>query len=386
MPQYSYEGFNVEGLVKGQLTARSKAAALEELHRQGVNEPKISKFRPFSSGDFWRFFDLLRVLLLQNIRLTEAIEIISKQKDRKQRDIARSLMIKLGEGQVFNKIIEQLFRGIDQKTLTLLEIGTLNAGLKHAIGLIQEEREFKRINNRELIKALSYPTFVLFFSLIALIVIFDKVLPEFKQLLNTADLTQLQKVIFWASGRGYDGFLYFFWFIIFSLVIVVFVASRKALLLRIAEFSNVLPGLSRLLNAVSQRQYLHALSLTLQLKMDISEGSQLASSYVSNPSHRDRLNKAYETLLEGKNFTYALSETKIFNEVQLAQIEIAERSNRLTEVIFELDRAMIEDKIHRMNLISQIVGPLAILILGVIIFLVAFVVISPIMLLQNSIG
>ena len=47
---------------------------------------------------------------------------------------------------------------------------------------------------------------------------------------------------------------------------------------------------------------------------------------------------------------------------------------------------LIEKRRQRFALFSQLVGPFAIILLGIIIFLVAYVVVTPMMALQNTIG
>ena len=112
----------------------------------------------------------------------------------------------------------------------------------------------------------------------------------------------------------------------------------------------------------------------------------MAGKYVTNPHHKTILTHIKSALLEGQTFRTALSQSGLFDDMQLAQIEIAERSNRLPQVVMDLDRSLVAERAHRMSLVSQVIGPISIIVLGIIIFLVAFVVVTPMMSLQNSIG
>ena len=93
-----------------------------------------------------------------------------------------------------------------------------------------------------------------------------------------------------------------------------------------------------------------------------------------------------ERLQQGVTFSTSLRETDIFADMDLATIEIAERSQGLEITMRILADESSKKKLQRVALITQIISPLAILLLGVIIFLVAFVIITPMMSLQNSIG
>ena len=71
--------------------------------------------------------------------------------------------------------------------------------------------------------------------------------------------------------------------------------------------------------------------------------------------------------------------------MDLATIKLAEQSNSLAETTSTLSAQLQRDRLTRISLVSQFVGPLAILVLGLVIFLVAYVIITPIISLQEAI-
>jgi len=386
MPDFAYKGHSIQGPVQGMITASTKAGAQKQLRAQGISPKSMTRTQRHTDAVFWIFIDTLCILLQQNIKLSEALEIMQSQQSPKVRDAAVRLLAKLGDGIPFPAALPQVFRSIPAQTLQLIDIGNRSAGLTQAVTLIKEERDTARKQKQDLTKAISYPAFVLLFSVIALIVIFDTVLPEFKQLLQGAELTPLQQVIMQGAGRGYSGFLAVFWSLIGVVGVGYALGLHGATQRRLAQLADVVPVLSAVLRGRSRGQFLHALALALQLKSDVSEACVMAAKYVTNPHHKTILSRIKSALLEGQTFRTALSHSGLFDDMQLAQIEIAERSNRLSQVVMDLDRTLMAERAHRISLVSQVIGPLAIIVLGIIIFLVAFVVVTPMMSLQNSIG
>ena len=92
-----------------------------------------------------------------------------------------------------------------------------------------------------------------------------------------------------------------------------------------------------------------------------------------------------DKLSEGVLFSDALYEAGLFSGMDLATIKLAEQSNSLAETTSTLSAQLQRDRLTRISLVSQFVGPLAILVLGLVIFLVAYVIITPIISLQEAI-
>ena len=107
---------------------------------------------------------------------------------------------------------------------------------------------------------------------------------------------------------------------------------------------------------------------------------------VSNLIHRSKIENIKTLLLNGVTFSTAIRETQLFEPMQIAKIEVGEKSKTLPEILNSIVVDLIEKRRQRFALFSQLVGPFAIILLGIIIFLVAYVGVTPMMALQNTIG
>ena len=135
----------------------------------------------------------------------------------------------------------------------------------------------------------------------------------------------------------------------------------------------------------TKRNFSEALALALGLKCSLSDGVKLASFSIKNPLHRDSVQRIPDKLSEGVLFSDALYEAGLFSGMDLATIKLAEQSNSLAETTSTLSAQLQRDRLTRISLVSQFAGPLAILVLGLVIFLVAYVIITPIISLQEAI-
>ena len=386
MKTFRYTGENLSGVVGGSITAPSQKQAKAELRKNGVKPTRISRETTSSPKAFWALLSLLKVLLEQKISLSDALVISSQQSNKHLAGLSNNILVHLNEGADLHSILKAKFPDIDSTTLNLLQIGASTAGLGIAIDILLKERSLKKKLEQDIIKAVAYPAFVLLFSIIALIVVFDSVLPEFSQIIDKNNQTFVQGLILSGAGKGYSTFLLIFWSSI-VLILSGMAVSRIALIRTwICDCLDQTPGLRSLFRKRSVEKFIGALSLGLSLKADLALSVELAISSVSNSTHHKRLRKTNALLLNGVTFSRAMKETAIFDPMFIAQIEVGERTSTLSQTMQNIHSSLMEAKQHKAAIVSQIVGPFAIIVLGIIIFLVAYIIITPMMSLQNSIG
>ena len=386
MPDFHYRGLSISGSVSGFIEASSKKSAESLLKAKGIKVLNLKVERPYDVKTFWLFLSLIKSLLDQKISLVDALEISLNQSNSKIKKIASRTLSQLSEGQALDIIFESIFTGLDQKTLSLLKIGSEQSGLAHAAGILLEEQKLKKDINSEFNKAIAYPAFVLLFAVAALIVVFDTVLPEFSQFIDHQNQSLMQKIILSGAGKGYSTFLSLLWvslLIGFSLLALQKLhVSRKFY----DYFMAAVPGLKLISRKTSAYQYLNAINLAMSLNVDLGSSVQLAEKTVVNLIHRSKIENIKTLLLNGVTFSTAIRETQLFEPMQIAKIEVGEKSKTLPEILNSIVADLIEKRRQRFALFSQLVGPFAIILLGIIIFLVAYVVVTPMMALQNTIG
>ena len=386
MPDFHYRGLSISGSVSGFIEASSKKSAESLLKAKGIKVVNLKVERPYDIKTFWLFLSLIKSLLDQKISLVDALEISLNQSNAKIKKIANRTLSQLSEGQTLDVIFENIFKGLDQKTLSLLKIGSEQSGLAHAAGILLEEQKLKKDINREFNRAIAYPAFVLLFAVAALIVVFDTVLPEFSQFIDIQNQTLLQKMILSGAGRGYSTFLSALWVSLFVGFLLLALQRLRFSRKFFYYFMTTVPGLKLISRKTSAYEYLNAINLSMSLNVDLGLSVQMAEKTIANPIHREKISNIKTLLLNGVTFSTAIRETELFEPMQIAKIEIGEKSKTLPEILNSIVKDLIEKRRQRFALFSQLIGPFAIILLGIIIFLVAYVVVTPMMALQNTIG
>ena len=386
MAKYYYTAQTPDGPVSGLLDATSKKLILKELLNKGYSVTGIRRARKFGKKAFWNFIETLHVLIDQNTTLSEALALLAAQNNRTIRKIADQLNGALSEGTDFLDALETVFYDLDLAIVSLLRVGYENAGLEKSLSQIIIAKSQKDELVRETQKAIAYPAFVLVISLFVLIIIFDNVLPEFRTMISEDSQSGLTALILSFSGKGYDTLLYIFWSTLGVLFFFAMLRSTKVTRLRFEKTLNFIPILGSFLRIKTKLSFLENISLALALKSDLKQALQFSVKAVSNRYHQVLLFRLEQEILEGTSFEVALTRTGLFDQMELLRIGLAEKSARLPATFETLYKSNIANRQKWVNLVIQLLGPFAIIVLGLIIFFVAFAVVTPMISLQQSVG
>ena len=171
-----------------------------------------------------------------------------------------------------------------------------------------------------------------------------------------------------------------------GLFFIVVVRSTEKSRLFLDKMLNFIPILGVFLRIKTKLSFLENISLALSLKSDLKQALQFSVKAVSNRYHQLVLFKLEQEILEGKSFESALARTGLFDEMELLRVGLSEKAAKLPATFQSLYQNNVRNRQKWLSLIIQLLGPLAIIVLGVIIFFVAFAVVTPMMSLQQSVG
>lgn len=385
MPLYEYIGQSLNGAVSGQIEGVSKTAAKESLNAIGITVTRIQASQTFKVKVFWKFLTLLNILLIQKVALPDALSLLILQENNKIAHASKAVSQGISAGKEIAEAISDTFPDIDPKLLAMLKIGTKNAGFSTAVTHILENRKKSEILKQNINKAIAYPLFVFLITIVVMVVLFDTILPEFKDITNLESASSLSRLILSFAGKGFSSVLFVLWVTIFGLVLVVFSKTNKQFRLAFDYFVFKFPLLHKVSKGFARGSFCEGLALGLSLNVDLKRVIEFSTSTVQNSYVKGRLDKINDCLLEGQTLEEALRRTGIFMSMQLAQIGIAEKTGYIAETICELSKADLEARMQRISIWSQFIGPIAILFLGFIIALVAISILSPMMDLQMSV-
>ena len=380
---YSFNDPN--GLKHGSAFGLNKKEVTSQLKLKGVNVTSIKKARTLGEKHFWEFLNSLHDLIDQEVTLSEALRILKVHESSNIPFAAGEIEKLLSEGMDFSTSIKTVFPTASEETLSILAIGFVKSGLKQSLTTLVSDKDRNDAYLREFRKIIAYPSFVLLTSLIVLVILFDTILPSLVSVIDPAK-DDLTNIIFSFAGNGQLFLEITLWF--FIGILSTFYLSKRYRPFQII-FDRLVARLP-ILRTISKRRtkiaFLRYMVIALDLNAGMKESLRLTVPTVANVFHRKLLAQMEFDVLEGSSFETAIKKSTLFDEGELLRISLAEKSSNLSFVLSKIYEKAAAKQRQEFELFLRLMGPAAILFLGIIVFLVAFVIISPMMTIQQGLS
>ena len=129
--------------------------------------------KKISKKYFWKYLNLLELLLSQNGRITDAVLILSNDGDKIIQKASMRVQENLKKGLSLSKALAETFIIPNEKIISILRAGEESAALEKALSALIQDQKKTEDRNKRLIDLLIYPSIVFLFSILAIWIIFD---------------------------------------------------------------------------------------------------------------------------------------------------------------------------------------------------------------------
>lgn len=321
----------------------------------------------------------LSLMLDSKILLDDAFLIlIKKEKDRNKKDFLKSLQNIFISSDNINKSLEKY--KINYLIKGFLEI-TKNSGnpilnIKSLSNIIIDEYEIKK----EFLKVLTYPIILLITFFISLIGIYKVVVPNFQSIFldSNIELSNATKFLFFTK-EIFDNYFYLICITIFLFAVFMIFTYKKSFSFREKIDKIVVRNLlifSYLYNVKTFYLFFLVVEIFLKSKYEFLDAISKAKVLLNNKYLFDRITQIENLLKSGKSISFAFETTKLFDDVTLSLLKIAEVSNSTQSVVCEIKniyKKRFDDKIKFFSLLIEPLFFIIIMALIVWIILAVFV-------------
>lgn len=387
MPEFWYQGRSSAGEIEGLVNATNATAAKTQMRDNGVSVFRLKRLHPFAQASFWDFLEILGLFLRQGYNLTEALQLMAEDDHRRIKKIAPVLLARLESGLLLADSLKMSFRNLRPEWLAVLRIGEETARLDETCGLLFHRRVAQTRQRRRLLSTITYPLIVIFATIIVAWILFDSILPELADTLqDTAEMPIVSQYVLSMSGQFGVGLERGVWGLV--LVLIPLVLARRIPLIRpvIDRGLATLPGLRHLIRAKTRWQYFESLSLGLSGGLPLQGCLELAMAGIDNIYLRDACDTAHRRIFEGEPISKAINLTGLIRPREFLQLNAAENTGQLEPVIANICADMKERQQMTNTALAQLAGPVFILFVGGLIFLVAMAIVTPMMAMQAQFG
>lgn len=389
MIEFRYRAVGQNGeIVEGTLQANDRADAARQLHARDLTALRA---RPVAAGPLahlgrlleqpltWTrrpsldalsgLFRALATLLQAGVPLDDALRL-NAEGDGRTAGIADRLLTGVREGLPLSAAVAARGEDLPALAAPLLKVGERTGDLAAALAGIADYIDRDRRLRDSLRSALAYPAFVALVSLLVLLFVLTAVLPQIADLFaNTATPPPWGARIAFALAElaGGPGLLSLAAFLAAGLATGRLLRTRPAWQDRLDRLRLQLPVIGRLIALRESERLARLAAAMLQGGVALPQLLHLAAEGSGNRIVRTDLLAAAGRLREGHALADALQGPDWLTPVTRELIANGEKASRLAETFDALAQQQAEALDGAVRRLGQWLGPLAILLTGIIV-------------------
>jgi type IV pilus assembly protein PilC len=388
MPVYTYEGILNGKKIKGKLKAKNKGQALELLEAKGIIPLAVEEFKerkrlleelPFKKRvpleDIAFSLLQLSTLLEAGIPLTRALELVASQVENETLSTAYLKIKKdieegLPPGEAFRNAA--IFPDFLPE---MLEGAHRGENLEHIFRIAGEYLENLAEIRSKIFSSVSYPSFVIVSSFLAVIVAVKFVVPKLLSILESfgKEPPLVTKLIIYAT----DLMLYTLAVAPFLLVYLLLRGKKIFSSPRFGEFLLKIPVIGKLVLYTNLARFAKVLAMLLEASVPLPEALRLAIKSISLPPLREALKVIPQEVEKGKSLSQLLRKVRYIPPLFVNLVETGEAGGELERMLSLLAQTYEKETLRTVDFWVRMIEPISILLIAVVVGVVVLSVMLP---------
>ena len=384
MARFRYVGFDPSGgRVSGIVDADRMDLARDDLRGRGV---MVSELASEGTGRDWRetlglqtdrvrLEDLefltseLSLLLDSGVRIDRAIGIL--QRTGRSGAVGRllsAISADLKQGRQLSEAAAEHKDVFDPLYVNLIALGEASGQLPEVFRRLADDLRFRRDIRQKVVQAATYPLVVLSVCVLALLFIFNFVVP------NLATLFADAKELPWytAALLGASAFMkQYQWALAIVLVALGALLWQARKRPSVVEFRERVaigsPFLSEATTTVERIRFTSGLGMMLESGLPVDRALQLATGNIRHGQLRREITIAVEKVRRGEQLSGVLRQTRLFPDFYASLLEVGEESGELGKVFNEIARRSRDAFSNWTQRVTTLLEPALILLMGLIV-------------------
>ncbi|MBU0549048.1 MAG: type II secretion system F family protein [Candidatus Omnitrophica bacterium] len=377
-----------ESIVEGRIEAETREEAVDKISRMGYTPVHIEEYTPvmkssaakftgrIKSRDITIFSRQLSILIKSGVPILNAINIISEQSESVHfKKILRNIHDDIKQGRAFSTALSN-YPGVFSKFyIAMVRTGEDSGSLQEILLRIADYRRQQEEILSKIRTALAYPVLMAIVGLGTVVFMLAYVMPRLMQIFISLEqaLPLPTRILISLSTRLRQ---YWFWIVLIILA-VVFVfrqqAKTESLKIAISKFKLHMPLFGEFIFKADLARFNRSLELLIKSGMPILRAIDVSVPILKNEVIKRQLLQSYKDLEQGGSFGSSLKKSRIFPAFMTNLIIVGEESGRLDEALAEVSRAYERDIDEAIKVMTSLIEPLMILVIGL---LVGFIVVA----------
>jgi general secretion pathway protein F len=384
--RFQYQALHDDGrLVSGLIEAPSERVAHRDLLKRGVHPTAIAAAAPrpgltlrqrrgLAPRNHTMILKQLSTLLEGGVPIAEAATALAEATDHPALAAAyASLNAGLRRGETFPAAFAACFPTIPEHIHRMIAAGDLSGRLAEALADAAAETEHAAKIRTELRQALVYPAFLVGFGCLAVIFIFLVVVPRFAAIFRGKfDKLPLLSYLVIAFGMWFrENLALALALLVGAALVAGYGLTRPRTREVMRDLLSRLPILRGWLHDVEIARWAAVLARLLENRVPLIQSLELARGVLRGRTMQSHLGQVERDVRSGTALATALDRSAFLAGPALTLIRVGERSGNLAGMVRSIAGMYDEAVRNRTRVALSIIEPLAIILIGGVIGLIA---------------
>jgi general secretion pathway protein F len=411
MPVFEYKGFDSGGgAVSGLIDADNSKVARGRLRRQGVFPTEVKEqsgeattgtglnmeidFQQYlefvSTRDVANLTNQMSVLIGASVPMAETLAALVEQTEKnKLKVILSKVRERVNEGATLADALADHPKIFDDLYISMVRAGERTGALATVLQRLSKFADEAVKLQGQIVSALAYPVLMAVVGVFLIVAIFVGVLPQVRQMFSAfggeENLPVITQVVFWFGdtliGYGWIFPVFLFGFITLFRRWTSTPSGRD----RFDRFKLTMPLFGRLNRLVATSRFCRTLGTLLVSGVPIVSALGIVKDVVGNVVIADVIQQASINIQEGQSIARPLQESGQFPPMVIHMIKVGERTGELERMLNLIADAYEGEVENTVKAVTSLLGPLTILVMGGVVFVVALGLLLPMQELSSSI-
>lgn len=386
-------------LVEGEIEAENEREAHQKLTRQGLFPVLVSDARSVVSaktvapkrarkakgrvkaGDLALFTFHLSNLISSGLTLARALELLSDQIEHARlAGLCLQIHNDIKTGMHFSNALEKYSEVFPPLLVNTVRAGEAGGTLEQVLKSLSETYEREEETRSKVKQAFVYPAIVLTVATLMVIVLLIFVVPNLTKMYDDLgqELPLLTRMVV-----GISDFILDYWWLLIGMLFISIFAIRQSfrkqggkkffygLLLKVPIFGDMS-------TRSDMASFSRVLGMLLGSGVGILESLRVTESVMELPVYVEEVVRVRGEVTRGAALSSSLNQTKIFPKFVTQMIAIGEESGDLDNTLGRVARTYDRDLERRVKVVTTILEPVLILVVGVIVGAIVMAMLLPI--------
>lgn len=382
-------------IVEGTIEARSEAEAVEKISAQGYlpvriegtgpavqpkeEPPKPKQKRRIKGRQITVFTRQLASLLKSGVPILTSLNIIAEQSENAAlKNVIHVIHDRVKDGATFSFSLSQYPYYFSALYVAMVRSGETSGALPEVLFRITDYRSRQEEMLSRLRMALAYPILMAIVGIATIIFMLTFVMPRLMNIFTTLgqNLPLATRMVISTSH-----FLrqWWVWLAVGAVIAVVRWQLKTAVARRfVSRITLRLPLLGNLAVRIELSRFSRTMELLIKSGIPILKAIEIAVPVVGNEVLREKLLESYKELEQGGSLGKSLKSAKVFPVFMSNLIIVGEESGKLSDALSEVANAYERDTEETIKIMTNLLEPLMILVMGLIVGFIVIAMLLPI--------